>query len=333
MTTAPNPSQRPAIAVLCSADVARPDLTQIADRVDLRFTDAAGLAAALPGARALLLWDFFSSALRHAWPRADSLEWIHIAAAGVDTLLFDDLVASPVTVTHARGVFDRPIAEFVLASILAQLKQLHRTRDLQRQRRWLHRETGTVVGQRVLVVGTGGIGREIGRLASLLGARVRGAGRTARGGDDIFETIIASDTLTEHIGWAEHIVIATPLTTATRGLIDADVLAAVTPGAHLVNIARGPVVDEDALLEALHAGRLGAASLDVFTTEPLPPDSPLWEAPNIVISPHMSGDVAGWRDTLAQQFLDNAERFLAGEPLLAVVDKRLGFAAPEGPRP
>jgi phosphoglycerate dehydrogenase-like enzyme len=320
------------VAVLCQLDEPLPDLSPVADRLDLRFTDAAGLGAAVTGAKALFLWDFFSSAVSDVWADAGSLEWIHVAAAGVDTLLFDELAASDVVVTNARGVFDRPIAEFVLASILAQLKQLHVSRDLQRERVWRHRETETLATQRALVVGTGAIGREIGRVLRSLGVQVRGAGRTARTNDPDFDEVVDSARLVDHVGWADHVVVVAPLTDATRGLVDRAVLAAMRPGAHLVNVGRGPIVDEQALLEALESGRLGAASLDVFSTEPLPSDNPLWDHPSVVISPHMSGDFVGWRDTLARQFVDNAERWLAGLPLVNVVDKRLGFVPPSQQR-
>ncbi len=316
------------MAVLCRLDEPLPDLSAVADRLDLRVTDAAGLRDAVTGARALFLWDFFSSAVRDVWADARSLEWIHVAAAGVDTLLFDELAASHVIVTNARGVFDRPIAEFVLASVLAQLKQLHVSRDLQRERVWRHRETETLGTQRALVVGTGAIGREIARVLRSLGVQVRGAGRTARTDDPDFDEVVESALLADHVGWADHVIVVAPLTEKTNGLVDRTVLAAMRPGAHLVNVGRGPIVDEQAMLDALVSGHLGAASLDVFSTEPLPSGSPLWTHPSVVISPHMSGDVVGWRDTLAHQFVANAERWLAGLPLANVVDKGLGFVPP-----
>lgn len=319
---------KPVVAVLCAPGEERPDLAPISGRVELRWATAADFGDAVDGARAIFLWDFFSSALRDVWDRAACLDWVHVAAAGVDTLLFDELAEADVVVTNAHGVFDRPIAEFVLASILAKLKQLHLSRRLQSERRWQHRETETLAGQRVLVVGIGGIGREIGRVLTMLGAEVRGVGRSARGGDPDFAEVIASADLVDHVGWADHVVIAAPLTDATRGLIGPAVFAAMKPGAHLVNIARGPLVDERSLLDAIRSGRLGLASLDVFSTEPLPADSPLWAEPNVVISPHMSGDTVGWRETLAKQFLDNAQRWLAGAPLRNVVDKKLGFVTP-----
>lgn len=318
--------QRPVIVVLCASVDERPSyLDQVEQRAHVRYTDAAGLPEAMAGAQVLLLWDFFSTAVEDVWGRADALEWIHVAAAGVDTLLFDALVGSEVVVTNARGVFDRPIAEFVLASILAQAKGLHRSHDQQLVRSWQHRETESVSGSTALIVGTGAIGRETARLLTAVGVEVRGAGRRARSGDDDFGTVVPSKELAAHVGWADHVVIAAPLTAQTRGLVDSDVFSAMKPTAHLVNIGRGPIVDEDALLSALESGHLAAASLDVFCTEPLPADSPLWSAPGIVISAHMSGDVVGWRDTLARQFADNAERFIAGEDLVNVVDKSLGF--------
>lgn len=317
---------RPAVAVLCARTADRPPhLEPVEARAEVRYTDAAGLAAALDGAEALLLWDFFSTAVEDVWKQAGTLRWVHVAAAGVDKLLFDELVESDVVVTNARGVFDRPIAEFVLGLVLARAKDLHVSHDLQRQRSWQHRETESVRGTNVMVIGTGAIGREIARLLAAVEMTVRGAGRTARSDDPDFGDVVASDDLEEHVGWADHVILAAPLTDQTRGLVNASVLAAMKPSAHLVNVARGAVVDEPALIQALGAGQLAAASLDVFTTEPLPADSPLWSMPGVVVTPHMSGDATGWLDTLAGQFVDNALRFLDGAALCNVVDKRLGF--------
>ncbi|MBF8184766.1 D-2-hydroxyacid dehydrogenase [Nonomuraea sp. K274] len=324
---------RPVITVLC-ADMNRrpPHMQAVEERATVRYCDTGGLAAAVTDAHALFLWDYFSSAVRQVWDRAGALRWIHVAAAGVDKLLFDELIDSDVIVTNARGVFDRPIAEFVLGSVLAFAKDVHRSHDLQLARTWKHRETRSVAGGTALVVGTGAIGREIARLLRAVGMEVRGAGRTARAADPDFDTVVASDELALHVGWADHVVMAAPLTPATRGLIDAPVLAAMKPTAHLVNIGRGPCVVEDHLIAALAGGQIAGASLDVFETEPLPVDHPLWDTPGVVVSAHMSGDAVGWLDTLARQFTDNALRWLDGEDLVNVVDKRLGFVPP-GPRP
>lgn len=320
-----SPARR-VVAVLCADHGDRPPhLAPLEDRAEVRYTDAAGLGDAVEGADALLLWDFFSTAVRDVWDRADRLGWIHVAAAGVDKLLFDALVESDVTVTNARGVFDRPIAEFVLAVVLARAKQLPHSLALQSRRVWEHRDSETIQGRSALVVGTGAIGRETARLLRAVGMEVSGAGRTARSGDPDFGEVRASADLASYVGEADHVVLVTPLTEQTRGLVGREVLAAMKPTAHLVNVGRGPVVDESALVDALHKGRIAAASLDVFATEPLPEDSPLWTMPQVVVTPHMSGDARGWVDTLARQFADNALRWLDGEPLVNIVDKRLGF--------
>jgi phosphoglycerate dehydrogenase-like enzyme len=301
--------------------------------VDFRYCAADGLADAVRGARGLLLWDFFSTAVRDAWPEAGSVEWIHVTAAGVDTLLFDELRDSDVVLTNAHGVFDRPIAEYVLGAVIAYAKDSRHSVDLQLRHQWQHRETRQITGARALVVGTGGIGREIARLLRAAGMEVRGAGRKARADDADFGEVVASGDLSAEVGWCDHLILAAPLTEATRGLVAAAVLGAMKPDAHLVNVARGPLVDESALFEALTEGRIGGATLDVFTVEPLPAEHPLWDAPNVTITAHMSGDVVGWRDTLAAQYGVNVRRWLAGEPLLNVVDKKLGYLPSPGGRP
>ncbi|MGC0273844.1 D-2-hydroxyacid dehydrogenase [Pseudactinotalea sp. Z1739] len=316
----------PAIAVLLDSEGSRPPgLKALEGRAQVRYADADSLGEAVQGAQALFLWDFFSTAVRDVWDRCGDLDWIHVAAAGVDTLLFDELRESDVMVTNARGVFDQPIAEFVLASVLAHAKLLHESAQFQAERTWVHRETTRVAGKNALVVGTGAIGRACARLLGAVGMTVHGAGRTARAGDADFAGIHASADLPAYVGWADYVINAAPLTRATTGLFDAPVFAAMRPGAHFINIGRGASVVEDDLLTVVCQGPLDGASLDVFGTEPLPAEHPLWDAPGVRISAHMSGDVVGWRDELAAQFLDNAERWLAGQDPVNVVDKSAGF--------
>lgn len=313
--------------MLCPDDGGRPaGLSELTDRADIRYSDVAGLPQALHGADVLLLWDFFSPALKEAWPHADRLGWVHIPSAGVDTLMFEGLINSDVLVTNAKGIFDRPIAEYVLATILAQAKQLHHSRDLQRRHQWQHRETINIADQTALIVGTGGIGRTTARLLASAGMWVRGAGRVAATGDPDFGELIASDELAAHVTDIDHLVVAAPLTPATTNLIDASVLAAMKPTAHLINVGRGASVDEQALREALGSGRPAAATLDVFADEPLPAAHPFWDMHNIVVSPHLSGDTVGWQDRLAAQFVANANRWLDGQELVNQVDKTRGYA-------
>lgn len=321
-------THRPKLALLTAPGVPEPhNLGAIRARADVVVAHADTLDEALHGADALLLWDFFSSALRDAWHAADALRWVHVAAAGVDAMLFEGLREAPVVLTNAHGTFSQPIAEFVLASILAHDKQLHRSKALQRKGTWQHRELTRTAGSRAIVVGTGGIGRATARLLRAVGLQVQGAGRTPRDADPDFGTVFASGELAARVGDADHVVLAAPLTEATREIVDAEVLAAMKPSAHLVNIGRGPLVDEPALIEALRDGRIAAASLDVVAVEPMPANHPFWQMDNVHVSAHMSGDVHGWRDELADQFLANLDAYIAGEPLHNVVDKDRGYVS------
>lgn len=297
---------------------------------EVRYVRADGLADGLSGADVLFVWDFFSSAVREAWPAADSLRWLHVASAGVDAMLFDELRASDVVLTNSRGVFDDAIAEYVLGVVIAFAKDLPHSLDLQRQRQWKWRETERVGGRRALVVGTGPIGAAIARMLRAVGMDVRGVGRTAREGDSDFGIVHASAELARHVGWADFVVSVAPLTEQTRGMFDRTVFAAMKPSARFVNVGRGEHVVTEDLIAALRAGELSGAALDVFDEEPLSPESPLWTMDNVLVSPHMSGDTVGWKDTLAQVFVANFQRWTDGEPLQNVVDKDRGYVPTAG---
>lgn len=291
----------------------------------VRYTDADGLPEALRGADALFVYDFLSDAVSRAWTAADRLRWLHIASAGVDPVMFPELRESDVVLTNSRGVFDAAIAEYVLGVVLAFAKDLPGSLRLQQRRTWRHRETERVAGTSALVVGTGPIGRAVARLLGAVGMRVTGAGRRAREGDPDFGDVVSSDELTRHLPDFDVVVAVAPLTEQTKGMFDADVFAAMRPGARFVNVGRGELVVTDALVEALNAGRLSGAALDVFEQEPLPENSPLWTMENVLVSAHMSGDVVGWRHALVEVFTDNFARWLDGRELRNVVDKRLGY--------
>lgn len=291
------------------------------------YATANSLADELAGADVLLVWDFFSAALKEAWPHADSLKWVHVAAAGVDTLLFDELVSSDVVVTNSRGIFDRPIAEFVLSSILAFAKDVPTSLRLQAGTQWQHRETELIVGTHATVFGTGAIGREIARLLRAVGMKVSGAGRRERADDPDFGQIRRSAELANYVGEADYLIAVAPLTKTTHSVVNAAVFEAMKPTARLINVGRGELVVTDDLIDALRTDAIAGAALDVFEQEPLPPKSPLWTMGNVLISPHMSGDAAGWRERLAQLFVDNAQRYRAGTDLRNVVDKKHGFVS------
>ncbi|MDI5967216.1 D-2-hydroxyacid dehydrogenase [Streptantibioticus silvisoli] len=288
---------------------------------------AASLAEELPGADVLLVWDFTSDAVRDAWPAGDAPvpAWVHTASAGVDRLIFPGLVDSPSVLTNARGVFEQPIAEYVAGWVLAMAKDFPGTWRLQQRHDWRHRETMRVAGSRAVVVGSGPIGRACGVTLAALGVGVELVGRTGRDGDPDFGRVHAADALSGLLPGADWVVCAAPLTDSTRGMFDAAAFGRMKSSARFVNVGRGPLVVTADLVEALTAGRIAGAALDVFESEPLAADDPLWDVPGLLVSPHMSADTFGWRDALAEQFLDNFERWSAGRPLLNVVDKRLGY--------
>jgi phosphoglycerate dehydrogenase-like enzyme len=321
-----SPAPSRVVVMGATLDDPPPGIGVIADAVDLAFADeVAALAAALPGSDVLFAWRPRGAMLSKAWQHAADLRWIQSVSAGVDTLLFPELVRSHVVVTNARGVFDDAIAEYVVGVILLFSKGLGAVLEAQRRREWLHRETERLEHKRVLVAGTGTIGRAIARSCAAMGMQARGVGRTARPGDDEFGRVFAAADLAEAAGWADYVVNALPATAETRRLFDAAVFAAMSPGARFINVGRGSTVDEGALVSALEQGRIGGAALDVFEEEPLPTDSPLWAMPNVVVSPHMAGDFAGWRESVVELLVGNLERYLTGRPLQNVVDKERGY--------
>lgn len=286
--------------------------------------DAASLQTALAGADWVFSWDYSGTLLAAAWPAADRLSWIHQAGAGVDAVLFSDLVESDVVLTNSASVFDQPIAEFVLGLILAFAKDLPASVRHQSERRWQHRLNEPIAGSRAVIVGMGGIGRATCRLLRSAGMSVTPVGRSPRHDVSIGE-IHSSAELVDLAASADYLVAAAPLTPATRGMFDADVFAAMPANGRFLNVGRGGLVEEQAMIDALRDGSIAGAGLDVFATEPLPPDNPLWGMDNVIVTPHHAGDHVGHRQELVALFLDNVARREDGRELRNVVDKRLGF--------
>ncbi|GGW52038.1 D-2-hydroxyacid dehydrogenase [Streptomyces griseoloalbus] len=297
-----------------------PRLGRLTGRVRVEYADESTLAARLPSADVLLVWDFTSHAVRAAWPGGGPRpRWVHTASAGVDHLLCPELAASDTVVTNARGVFDGPIAEYVAALVLAFAKDLPRTLTFQRERTWRHRESRRLAGTRACVVGSGPIGRAIAGTLEALGVTAALVGRAPRDG------VHGPEDLDRLLARADWVIAAAPLTESTRGMFDARRFGVMQPSAYFVNVGRGQLVVEEALAEAVRRRWIAGAALDVFETEPLPPDSPLWRLPGLVVSPHMSGDTVGWRDELRAQFVELFELWAAGRPLVNVVDKQRGY--------
>lgn len=251
----------------------------------------------------------FVLALRDA-PR---LRWLHTFSAGVDHPWFQALRARGIRLTTSSGAHAVPIAQTVLLYLLALSRDLPRWLDAQRRRAWEPHSFADLQGLVLGVVGLGPIGLEVARLGAAFGMRVVGARRTPRG-DEPCETWPLA-RLDELLALADALVLALPLTDDTRHLLDAARLARMKRGAWLVNVGRGALVEEPALVDALREGRLGGAGLDVFETEPLPPESPLWSLPNVLVTPHSSGDTPGNRERATAIFLENLGRFARGEPL------------------
>nr|WSZ99680.1 D-2-hydroxyacid dehydrogenase [Streptomyces sp. NBC_00857] len=243
----------------------------------------------------------------------------------MDSFLFPSLVDDPaVTLTNSSGVYDRPIAEYVLGLVLALAKDFPGTWEHQRRREWRPRDSENIGGRTALVWGTGPIGRAVARLLRAAGMRVSGAGRTAHAHHPDLGTVHGPATLRTALAEADYVIVAAPLTDDTRGMVDASVLSEMKPGARLVNVGRGPLVDEEALVDHLADGRLAGAALDVFTQEPLPVASPLWDMPGVIVSPHTAGEATGRKEALTDLFLDNLGRRVEGRPLRNVIDKEGG---------
>ncbi|CAJ1506683.1 D-2-hydroxyacid dehydrogenase [[Mycobacterium] holstebronense] len=302
-------------------------LDSISADAELRMVPSSRLADGIVGADVLFLYDFSSPALESVWSSAEALRWVQVAAIGVDAVLFDGLIDSDVVVTNSRGIFEAPIAEYVLGQILAFAKDFRRSGDAQRLHRWEHFDSEPIAGASVTIVGPGPVGRAIARLLRAVGMSVRGVGRRAREDPD-FGSIITD--VRAAVADADYVVLAAPLTSQTRGMVDVGFLDAMRPTARLINVGRGELVDTGALVAALQAGVIAGAALDVVDPEPLPADHPLWSAPNVSLTPHNSGDIRGWRNMLQQQFIANFKRYVAGQPLHNVVDKQMTRYASSG---
>ncbi len=283
------------------------------------FEDMVDSAQALYG-----IPDVDPDALRRTADANPGLRWVHTMAAGgggqvKDAGLSEDQL-SRIVFTTSAGVHGGPLAEFAVFGLLAGAKDLGRLLAQQHDRRWTGRwEMGQVSEMTVLVVGLGGIGQEVVKKLAGLGATVIGTSRHGAPVDHV-DRLIQVDDIASTVPEVDAIVLTLPGTAATEKLIGADVFAAVKPGTILVNVGRGTVVDEDALLPALRDGRIGFAALDVFATEPLPESSPLWAEPNVLVSPHTAALNSAEDRLIAELFAANATRLLDGDELMNVVD-------------
>ena len=269
---------------------------------------------------------------RDVFPAATRLRWVQAVAVGVGSMLYPEMVASSVVVTNARGIRARAMAEHVLGVTLALARRLHIAVRRQAERVWAQTEiegslaVRTLEGRTLGVVGLGAIGGEVARLGAAFGMRVVAIRRRVdRPRPDGVADVLPPERLLDLLRQSDVVVLSPPLTGGTHGLVGRAELAAMKRDAILVNIGRGKLVDDAALVEALGEGRIGGAALDVFTHEPLDPASPYWDLPNVLITPHTSGAMEDYWTPLVALFAENLRRFEAGEPMLNVVDKQAGY--------
>jgi len=319
------------ITLLVLADPAEPHLAMLEALPDTTTVVAGKLPEAFERAapQADVIFNCLGdrALLQQVWRMAPRVQWIHTRSAGLDGILFPELIESPVPLTNARGVFSDALAEFAIGAVLFFAKGFRRMVTSQMRGRWDEFDTVLIHGQTVGIVGYGDIGRAVAARAQALGMKVavlrrrpelmREAPCTTR--------VFGPDQKTAMLSLADYVVIAVPLTDETRGMIGDAEFEAMKTSAVVINIGRGPVIDERALMRALERKRIQGAALDVFETEPLPAGHPFYQFDNVLLSPHCADHTPDWKARAMQAFLDNFERFRRGEPLRNVVDKKRGY--------
>jgi phosphoglycerate dehydrogenase-like enzyme len=267
------------------------------------------------------------SALRAILPLATRLKWIHALSAGVEKVLSPELLESPVPLTNGRGVFGPALAEFSIAAMLYFAKDLRRLVRQQQASRWEQFDVAFLRDQTLGVIGYGGIGREAARLAHALGMKVLALRRRppSAENDSILERSFTRDQLNEMLGLSDYVLAAAPLTPETQGMVGYGEFHFMRPSAVFINVGRGAVVVEQALISALNQAAIRGAALDVFETEPLPADHPFYGMENVLLSPHCADHTTGWMELAVKQFIENFERFRNGQPLEFMVDKQAGY--------
>jgi phosphoglycerate dehydrogenase-like enzyme len=278
------------------------------------------------GAEAILHWAGPKELLKAALRATPGVRWVHSRWAGLDNLLFPELVESPVVLTNGRGVFSQSLGEFALAAILYFAKDFPRMLRNQRAERWEPFDVDEISTQTVGIIGYGDIGRAVARRAQAMGMRVLALKRHFPDAPDpLVEQFYKPEAMAEMLARCDSVVIAAPLTAETRHMVGEAEFRVMRPSAVVINVGRGPVIDQAALVRALREGRIRGAGLDVFEQEPLPPGDPLWQMPNVLVSPHTADHTRDWIDDAMRFFLRQYERFRRDEPLENVVNKRLGY--------
>jgi phosphoglycerate dehydrogenase-like enzyme len=250
------------------------------------------------------------------------LRWIQLASAGVDHMV--PFSKPNLVVTNASGIHGNTMAQFVIGALVHRLWNFERLMYQQRNRVWQRYDVGTLTGKTMVIVGAGHIGTAIGRAARIFGMRIIGVRRSGRAIKN-FDEMYRPERLTTALQQAHVVVISAPLTPETRNLIGDRELAVLRADTIFVNVSRGGIVDEDALLRVLKEGKVGGAILDVFQNEPLPDTSEFWSLENVLVTPHISSEAFGWEDAVTEIFCDNLIRWHTSEQLRNVVDPAAGY--------
>jgi phosphoglycerate dehydrogenase-like enzyme len=319
------------IQVICLGDPAEPTLKRLEELgpgVKLTLAKTAdGLGDAVAEARVLYSWAAPKAELKKVLERAPKLEWIQTRSAGLDSTLFPELVEGPYILTNGSGTFSQSLGEFVITGALYWAKDLPRMKRAQAAKHWDVFDAFELSTQTMGIVGHGDIGRAIARRAKAMGMRVLALRRdvTPRPGDEDVDKVYANADLHKMLPECDYVVVAAPLTAGTHHMMSTAEFAAMKPSAIIMNVGRGPVIDEAAMTEALASKRIRGAVLDVFEVEPLPQDSLLWSMDNVLMSAHTADHTMTWLEDAVVFFLEQFGRWKNGEPLKNIVDKKAGY--------
>jgi len=279
-------------------------------------------------AEVLFNWSGSLALIRDVFLMCRKLRWIHSRSVGLERTLFPELIASDVTLTNGKGVFSASLGEFALAAILCFAKDFRRMIRNQMAGRWNPFDVEMISGRTVGIVGYGDIGRAVASRVRAMDMKVLAIKRhvsSKNSSDPLVDQMYGPDGRVEMISLCDYIVAAAPLNAETRGLIGAPEFAAMKKTAVVINVGRGPVIDEPAMIRALSEQRIKGAALDVFDEEPLPPGHPFYKLENVLLSPHCADHTSDWLDNAMRFFLDQFAKFRRSDPLLNVVDKKLGY--------
>jgi phosphoglycerate dehydrogenase-like enzyme len=318
--------------ILILADPNEPQLAVLENlRAEANIITGNSVEAFGPAARdatVIFNWSGSLALLRSVFGMSPNVRWVHSRSAGLERTLFPELIERPVPLTNGSGVFSPALAEFVLGTILYFAKDFRRMIRNQMAGVWEAFDVMPMSGQTVGIVGYGDIGRAVATSVRPLGMAVLAVKRhvePSHGADPLVEQMYSPDRLIEMIPRCDYIVVAAPLTPETRGMIAQPEFAAMKPTAVVINVGRGPVIREEALVSALSEERIKGAALDVFDHEPLPNGHPFYKLENVLMSPHCADHTPDWLDRAMQFFIAQFDRFQKHKPLMSVVDKKLGY--------